>query len=207
MIKLSLNLFSLRTWSLLTTTKISPNSLPIILWHVHYDLEIEMRYSLHCCCCSVTKCCLTLPLHGLKHARLPCPSSFPRVCSNSCSLCPWSHLTISSSTALFNFCLQCFPTLFFSSESTHCIMWPNYWSFSFSISLRVNIQGWFPLGLTGLILLSKGLSRVFNTTVWKHQFFELNLLYGRNLTSEYEYWKKHSFDYTDLCHRSDVSAF
>ena len=37
----------------------------------------------------------------------------------------------------------------------------------------MNIQGWFPLGLTGLISLqSKGLSRVFsNTTVWKHQFF------------------------------------
>ena len=38
--------------------------------------------------------------------------------------------------------------------------------------LPMNIQGWVPLGLTGLILLSKGLSRVFsNTTVWKHQFF------------------------------------
>ena len=38
--------------------------------------------------------------------------------------------------------------------------------------LPVNIQDWFPLGLTGLIsLLSKGLSRVFNTTVQKHQFF------------------------------------
>ena len=36
----------------------------------------------------------------------------------------------------------------------------------------VNIQGWFPLGLTGLILLSMGLSKVFSsTTVWKHQFF------------------------------------
>ena len=38
--------------------------------------------------------------------------------------------------------------------------------------LPVNIQGWFPLGLTGLILLSKGLSAIFSsTTVWKHQFF------------------------------------
>ena len=39
--------------------------------------------------------------------------------------------------------------------------------------LPVNIQGWFPLGLTGLIsLLSKGLSKVFSsTTIWKHQFF------------------------------------
>ena len=40
-------------------------------------------------------------------------------------------------------------------------------------SPSVNIQGWFPLGLTGLIsLLSKGLSRVFSsTTIQKHQFF------------------------------------
>ena len=38
--------------------------------------------------------------------------------------------------------------------------------------LPMNIQGWFPLGLTGLILLPKGLSRVFSsTTIWKHQFF------------------------------------
>ena len=38
--------------------------------------------------------------------------------------------------------------------------------------LPMNIQDWFPLRLTGLMLQSKGLSRVFsNTTVWKHQFF------------------------------------
>ena len=62
----------------------------------------------------------------------------------------------------------------FSSESAVHIRWPKYWSFSFSIYfLTMNIPGWFPLGLSGLIsLLSKGLSRVFqSTTVWKHQFF------------------------------------
>ena len=37
--------------------------------------------------------------------------------------------------------------------------------------ISMNIQGWFPLGLTGLILQSKGLSRVFSsTTIRKHQF-------------------------------------
>ena len=52
------------------------------------------------------------------------------------------------------------------------IRWWKYWSFSFSIGPPMNIQDWFPLGLTGLILLSKRLSRVFsNTTVQKHQFF------------------------------------
>ena len=59
------------------------------------------------------------------------------------------------------------------SELALCIRWPKYWSFSFSIIFPMNIQGWFPLRLTGLIsLLSKRLSRVFSsTTVQKHQFF------------------------------------
>ena len=61
----------------------------------------------------------------------------------------------------------------FSNESTVCIRWPKYWSFSFSTVLPMKNQGWFPLGLTGLIsLLSKRLSRVFSsTTVQRHQFF------------------------------------
>jgi len=53
-----------------------------------------------------------------------------------------------------------------------CIRWSEYWSFSFSISPSMNIHDWFPLGLTDLILQSKGLSRIFsNTTVKKHQVF------------------------------------
>ena len=53
----------------------------------------------------------------------------------------------------------------FSSESALCIRWSKYWSFSFRSVLSVNIQGSFPLGLTGLTsLLSKGLSRVFSST-------------------------------------------
>ena len=60
-----------------------------------------------------------------------------------------------------------------SNELALQIRWPKYWSFSFSISPYMNIQGWFPLGFIGLISLqSKGLSRVFSsTTVQKHQFF------------------------------------
>ena len=66
-----------------------------------------------------------------------------------------------------------FPSIrVFSSESVLCIRWPKYWSFSFSISPSMNIQGWFPLGSTSLILQSKRLLRVFSSsTVWKHQFF------------------------------------
>ena len=62
-----------------------------------------------------------------------------------------------------------------SSELDLYIKWSKYRSFSFSTSLLINIQGWFPLRLTGLIsLLSKGLSRVFSSaTIQKHQFFNV----------------------------------
>ena len=70
--------------------------------------------------------------------------------------------------------------------------------------LPVNSQGWFPLGLTGLIsLLFNGFSEVFSsTTIWKHQFFSTqhSLLYGPSLTSVYDYWRNHSFDCSDLCY-------
>ena len=61
----------------------------------------------------------------------------------------------------------------FSNESTLCMRWPKYWSFSFSIIPSKEIQGWSPSEWTGWISLqSKGLSGVFfNTTVQKHQFF------------------------------------
>ena len=93
---------------------------------------------------------IQLQPHGLQHARLPYPSLSPRACSNSCSLSQWCYLTISPFVAPFSSWPQSFPALgFFSSESALCIRWSKYWSFS--IILPMNIQGWFPLGLTGLI--------------------------------------------------------
>ena len=51
----------------------------------------------------VQLCSDSLWPHGLQHARLPCPSLFPRVCSNSCPMSWWCHLTISSSVVTFSF--------------------------------------------------------------------------------------------------------
>ena len=87
---------------------------------------------------------------------------------------PSSHLILCRPLLLLS---SIFPSIrIFSSESVLCIRWPKYWSFSFSFSHPMNIQGWFLLGWTGLILQSKGLSRVFsNTTVQKHQFFGAQL--------------------------------
>ena len=70
--------------------------------------------------------------------------------------------------------LSIFPSIrIFSNESALLIRWPEYWASALASVLPMNIQGWFPLGLAGLIsLLSKGLSRVFSsTTIQKHQFF------------------------------------
>ena len=73
----------------------------------------------------------------------------------------------------------------------------------------VSIQGWFPLGLTGLISLQfKGLSKVFSSTIiQKHQFFGAQPLYGPTFTSVCDYWKNHSSDYMSLFRLSDVFAF
>ena len=114
----------------------------------------------------------SLQPYGLQHTKLPCSSPSPGVCSNSRPLNWWCHPTISSSAALF-FCLQFFPasgsfpvSQFFTSGDQSIGT-----SASASV-LPLNIQGWFPSGLTGLILLSKGFSRIFSsTTVWNHQFF------------------------------------
>jgi len=116
--------------------------------------------------------------HRLHHARLPCPSSTPGAYSNSCPSRWWCHPTISSSVVPFSSCLQSFPTsgsfpmsLFFASDGQ------SIWVSASASVLPMNIQDWFPLGLTGWISLqSKGFSRVFsNTTIQKHQFFTSQL--------------------------------
>ena len=80
----------------------------------------------------------------------------------------WCHPSISSSVAPFSSCPQSFPALgFFSSELALCITWPKRIGAS-ALALPMNIQGWFPLGLTGLVSwLSKGLSRVFSIPQFK----------------------------------------
>ena len=109
-----------------------------------------------------------------KHARILCPSLSPWVCSDSCPSSQWCHPTISSSAAPFSHCPQSFPLLRSSPVSWFFVSGGQSIGVSASAPfLPVNIQGWFPLGLTRWISLqSKGLLRAFSsTTVWKHQFF------------------------------------
>ena len=160
----------------------------------------------------------SLQPHGLQDARPPCPSLSTGVCPNSCPLSQWCHPIISSSVIPFSSCLQSFPassgkdlSRVFSNESVLQVASGDQ-SIGASASasvLTMNIQGWFPLGLTGLIfLLSKWLSRVFSsTTAQKHQCFSTQpfLLSSSHICTWL--WKNHSFDQTDLFWQRNVSAF
>ena len=114
--------------------------------------------------------------HGLQHARSPCPG-YPRI--------SWSlpkFMSIESAMPS-NHLILCCPLFLLSSTFPSIRVFPMSWLFTSggqiigasASLLPMNIQGWFPFGLTGLIsLLSKDFSRVFSsTTVWKHQFFSV----------------------------------
>ena len=92
--------------------------------------------------------------HGLQHTRLLSPPLSPRVYSVSCPFSWWCYLTISSSTTPFSFCLQSFPASGSFPMSWLFVLSGQSIGASVSASiLPVNTQGWFPLGLTGLISL------------------------------------------------------
>ena len=107
--------------------------------------------------------------HRLQHARLPCPSPTPGVCSNSCLSSQWCHPTLSFSVIPFSSCLQSFS----ASESLPVSQFFMSGGQSTGVTAVVsvfsmNIQDWFPLVLTGLISFqSKGLSKILQHHSWK----------------------------------------
>ena len=123
--------------------------------------------------------------HGLQQARLLCPSLSPWVCSNSCPLSWWCHPTISSSVVSFSSWLQSFPASG-SFPMSQLFAWGGQRigaSVSASV-LPMNIQDWFPLGWTGLILAVQGtLKSLLQHHSWKASvlqcsvFFMVQLLY------------------------------
>ena len=145
-------------------------------WLLYIFLKKDKRYWWVQFSCSVVS--YSLQPHGLQHASLPCPLPIPGACSNSHPSDWWCHPTISSSVVPFSSCLQSF--LASGSFPTSQLFPSGGRSIGVSASasvLPMNIQDWFPWGLTGFISLqSKGLSRVFsNITVKKHQFFGAQL--------------------------------
>ena len=123
--------------------------------------------------------------HEPQHTRPPCPSPTPRVYPNPCPSSQWCHPAISSSVITFSSCLQSFPapgsfqmSQLFSSDgqSTGVLA-------STSI-LPMNTQDCSPLGWTGWISQSKGLSRVFSTTtIQSINSLVLSFFYSSTLTS------------------------
>ena len=147
--------------------------------------------------------------HGLQQARPPSPSPSPRAGSNSCLLSRWHHPNISSSVDPFFSCLQSVPA---SGSFLMNQLFPSGGQ-SIGVSalasvLPTNIQGWFPLGLTGRISLQfKGLSSLLQHHASKASILRLSAFFMVTLTSAHDYWKNHGFVYVDLCWQSNGSAF
>ena len=124
---------------------------------------------------------------GLHYARLPCPSPTPGAFSNSCPSSRWCHPTISSSVIPFSSRLQSFP----ASESFQMSQFFTSRGQSIGVSasasvLPINIQDWFPLGLTGCVsLLSKGLSRVFSNTTAQKSILRHSVFFMVQLSHPY----------------------
>ena len=97
----------------------------------------------------------------------------------------------------------------FSNEAALHIRWPKYWSFSFHISPSNEYAGLISFRIDWLDLLAdQGTLKSPQAPQFKSiSSSALNLVYGPALTSMHDYWKVHSFNYMDLCHQSDVSAF
>ena len=138
---------------------------------LHREKQLQIVQSLSCVWLFVT--C------GLQNNRLPCPTPTPVAYSNSCPLCQWCHSTIPSSVVPFSSCLQSFPASGSFQMSRFFASGAQIIGASASASvLPMNIQSWFPLGLTGWISLqSKGLSRVFPNTTVQNSY----LLYGEKI--------------------------
>ena len=156
-----LKLMSIESVMLSNHLSMLPPSLPSVFPSVRiFSSESALCSAVQFSCSVLSN---SLRPHGLQHARLPCPSPTPGAYSNSCPLHQWCHSTISSSVVPFS-CLQSFPAS--GSFPMSRLFTSVGQSIGASASvLSMSIEGWFPLGLTGLISLpSKRPSKVFFST-------------------------------------------
>ena len=124
------------------------------------------------------------------------------------SVMPFNHLILCCPLLLLP---SIFPSIrVFSNESVLLIRWPKYWSFRFSISPSNEYSGLISFRIDWFDLLAvQGTLQEPSPTPQLKSISSLTpcLLCGPALTSICDYWKNHSFDYTDLCRQSNVSAF
>ena len=161
-------------------------------------------------CCLVTKSCLTLcdPMDCSTQGFLSfiiSLSLLKLICIES--MMPSNHLILCRPLLLPSI----FPSIgVFCKESALLVRWLKYWSFSFSISPSNKYSGLISFRIDWLDLLA--VQGTLQESSLAPQFESINssvlsLLYGPTLTLVHDYWKNHSFDYTDLCRQRDVSAF
>ena len=151
---------------------------------------------MHCCCCSVTKSCLTLC--GFMNCSMP---GFPvlhyllEFAQTHESVMPPNHLILCRPLLLLS---SVFPRIgVFSSESALCITWAKYWRLNFSISPSSEYSGLISLKIDRFDTLA--VQGTFKSLLQHHSskasiFSTLSLLYGPALTSIHDYWKNHSLD-------------
>ena len=149
----------------------------------------------------------SLQPRGLQHARR-LSFTVSRFCSDSCLLSQWCYL---SHPLPFFHPLLLLPSIFprvrvFSNELALPIRWPKYWSFSVSsssensglISFRID---WFDL------LAVQGTLKSLQHHSSKASILQRSAFFTGQLSHPYVTTGKTSFDFTDLCQQSDVSAF
>ena len=131
------------------TPNVGPKLPAFFIYFFFWNISLQFNYSV---------LSDSLQSHRLRQARLLCSSPTPGVCSNSHPLSRWCHPTISSSVTPLLLLLSIFPSIrvFPSGWALHIRGQRNGASASAS-DLPVKVQGWFPLGLIGFILLSRGL--------------------------------------------------
>ena len=148
----------------LTVTKLKKNE-------EFWTFKLSVRFVIQLLSCVQL---FVTPWTPWKHVRLPCPSPSPRVCSNSCPLI----VSVMLSSHLLCRPLLLLPSIFpslgvFSNESVPQIRWPEYWSFSFSISPSNQYSELisFRIDWFDFLAVQGSLKSLFQHTIQKHQFF------------------------------------
>ena len=154
---------------------------------------------------SITQLCLTLCDPILEHTKFPCPHHLLEFAQTQTTnlLIPSKHL-ISLSPPLSLFKHQ---GLYQWVDSLHQMA--KYWSFSFSISPSNEYSGLisFRIDWSNLFAVEGILKSSPAPQFEVISSLALSFFYCPALPSIQDYWKNHSFDYTDLCRQSNVSAF
>ena len=157
------------------------------------------KFATNCYCCSIIQLVPTLwdptdwSLPGL--SALNISWSLPKFMSIE-SVMPSSHLILWRPLLLLLFI---FPsTRDFSNESAN---------FSFSISPSNKYSRLISLKIGWIDLAVRDSQETSSSTIQRHQFSVLQLLYGPAVTTVCDHWENHSLNYMDLFWHSDVSAF